>query len=135
MFHGIISLFLIVSSLSCNFNRLSVPFVFIVHDFSSRTTLFYVPLRLFPNRGLFHDMVQLNTASIVSVIQAPIIKTSLGSFVGTVCNLDVSSLLDGSCNCCTCTQCLLNCYRHYHTSFLLSYVCIFLNCQIFTLIL
>ena len=25
-------LFLIVSSLSCNFNRLSVPFVFIVHD-------------------------------------------------------------------------------------------------------
>ena len=30
-------------------------------------------------------------------------KTSLGSFVGTVCNLDVSSLLDDSCNCCTCT--------------------------------
>ena len=32
MFHRIIFLFLIVSSLSCNFNRLSVPFVFIVHE-------------------------------------------------------------------------------------------------------
>ena len=32
MFHRIIFLCLIVSSLSCNFNRLSVPFVFIVHE-------------------------------------------------------------------------------------------------------
>ena len=54
-------------------------------------------------------------------------KTSLGSFVGTVCNLDVSSLLDGSCNCCACTKCLLNRYRYYHTYFLLSYVYILLD--------
>ena len=32
MFHRIIFLFLIVSSLSCNFNRLSVQFVFLVHE-------------------------------------------------------------------------------------------------------
>ena len=49
-----------------------VRYIYNPNSFSSRTTLFYVPLRLFPNRGLFHDMAQLNTASIVSVIQAPI---------------------------------------------------------------
>ena len=32
MFHRIIILLLIVRSLACNFNRLSVPFVFIVHE-------------------------------------------------------------------------------------------------------
>ena len=32
MFYRIIFLLLIVSSLSCNFNRLSVVFVFIVHE-------------------------------------------------------------------------------------------------------
>ena len=32
MFHRNIFLLLIVSSLSCNFNRLSLPFVFIVHE-------------------------------------------------------------------------------------------------------
>ena len=33
MFHRIKFLLLIVSSLSCNFNGLTVPFVFIVHDY------------------------------------------------------------------------------------------------------
>ena len=32
MFHRIIFLLLIISRLSCNFNRLSVPFVFIVPE-------------------------------------------------------------------------------------------------------
>ena len=30
-------------------------------------------------------------------------KTSFGAFVGTVRNLDMSSLLDGACSCCACT--------------------------------
>ena len=33
MFHRIKFLLLIVSGLSCNFSRLSVPFVFIVHEY------------------------------------------------------------------------------------------------------